>query len=64
MIVTNMSRPAERVAMFYSRRGTTEQHIEEEANTRTEFIQLPLHLGTTRLVDVGMVGTPRAAADH
>ena len=64
MLVTKMSRPAERVAMFYSRRWTTEQHIEEEANTRTEFIQLPLHLGTTRLVDVGMVGTPRAAADY
>ena len=28
-IVTNMSRPAERVVMFYNHRGTTEQHIKE-----------------------------------
>src|ERR687883_691915 len=28
-IVTNMTRPAERVVAFYNRRGTAEQHIEE-----------------------------------
>jgi hypothetical protein len=28
-IVTNMSRPAERVVMFYNHRGTAEQHITE-----------------------------------
>jgi len=28
-IVTNMSRPAERVVMFYNHRGTAEQHIKE-----------------------------------
>ncbi len=28
-IVTNMSRPAERVTKFYNRRGTAEQHIKE-----------------------------------
>src|SRR5918911_3204833 len=28
-VVTNMTRPAERVVAFYNRRGTAEQHIEE-----------------------------------
>jgi hypothetical protein len=28
-IVTNMTRPAERVVMFYNHRGTAEQHIKE-----------------------------------
>jgi hypothetical protein len=27
--MTNMSRPAERVVMFYNHRGTAEQHIKE-----------------------------------
>ena len=31
-IVTNLSRPAERVVAFYNRRGTAEQHIKEGKN--------------------------------
>jgi hypothetical protein len=31
-IVTNMSRPAERVTLFYNQRGTAEQHIKEGKN--------------------------------
>jgi hypothetical protein len=31
-IVTNLSRPAERVAAFYNQRGTAEQHIKEGKN--------------------------------
>src|SRR5215207_322609 len=31
-IVTNMTRPAERVVAFYNQRGTAEQHIEEGKN--------------------------------
>ena len=31
-IVTNLSRPAERVVAFYNQRGTAEQHIEEGKN--------------------------------
>ncbi len=31
-IVTNLSRPAERVLAFYNRRGTAEQHIKEGKN--------------------------------
>jgi hypothetical protein len=31
-IVTNMSRPSERVTLFYNRRGTAEQHIKEGKN--------------------------------
>jgi hypothetical protein len=31
-IVTNMARPAERVAAFYNQRGTAEQHIKEGKN--------------------------------
>ena len=31
-IVTNMSRPPERVTLFYNRRGTAEQHIKEGKN--------------------------------
>ena len=31
-IVTNMTRPAERVVMFYNHRGTAEQHIKEGKN--------------------------------
>ena len=34
-IVTNMSRPAERVVMFYNHRGTAEQHIKEGKNAVT-----------------------------
>ncbi len=32
-IVTNLSRPAERVVVFYNRRGTAEQHIKEGKNS-------------------------------
>jgi hypothetical protein len=32
-IVTNMSRPGERVVMFYNHRGTAEQHIKEGKST-------------------------------
>jgi len=35
VIVTNMSRPAERVVMFYNHRGTAEQHIKEGKNAVT-----------------------------
>jgi hypothetical protein len=28
-ILTNMTRPAERLVMFYNQRGTAEQHIKE-----------------------------------
>jgi hypothetical protein len=31
-IVTNLSRPAERVVAFYNHRGTAEQHIKEGKN--------------------------------
>jgi hypothetical protein len=31
-IVTNMTRPAERVTLFYNQRGTAEQHIKEGKN--------------------------------
>jgi hypothetical protein len=31
-IVTNLSRPAERVVAFYNQRGTAEQHIKEGKN--------------------------------
>jgi hypothetical protein len=31
-IVTNMSRPAARVTLFYNQRGTAEQHIKEGKN--------------------------------
>ena len=31
-VVTNLSRPAERVVAFYNRRGTAEQHIKEGKN--------------------------------
>jgi hypothetical protein len=34
-IVTNMTRPAERVVMFYNHRGTAEQHIKEGKNAIT-----------------------------
>jgi len=34
-IVTNMTRPAERVVMFYNQRGTAEQHIKEGKNAVT-----------------------------
>jgi hypothetical protein len=34
-IVTNMTRPAERVVMFYNHRGTAEQHIKEGKNAVT-----------------------------
>ena len=34
-IVTNMTRPAERVVTFYNHRGTAEQHIEERGNAIT-----------------------------
>jgi hypothetical protein len=34
-IVTNMSRPAERVVAFYNQRGTAEQHIKEGKNAVT-----------------------------
>ena len=34
-IVTNMTRPAERVVAFYNRRGTAEQHIKEGKNAVT-----------------------------
>ena len=34
-IVSNMTRPAERVVMFYNRRGTAEQHIKEGKNAVT-----------------------------
>jgi hypothetical protein len=34
-IVTNMTRPAERVVAFYNNRGTTEQHIKEGKNAVT-----------------------------
>jgi hypothetical protein len=35
LIVTNMTRPAERVVMFYNQRGTAEQHIKEGKNAVT-----------------------------
>ena len=34
-IVTNMTRPAERVVAFYNQRGTAEQHIKEGKNAIT-----------------------------
>jgi hypothetical protein len=34
-IVTNMTRPAERVVMFYNHRGTAEQHIKDGKNAVT-----------------------------
>jgi hypothetical protein len=34
-IVSNMTRPAERVVMFYNHRGTAEQHIKEGKNAVT-----------------------------
>ncbi len=34
-IVTNMTRPAERVVAFYNQRGTAEQHIKEGKNAVT-----------------------------
>jgi len=34
-IVTNMTRPAERVVTFYNQRGTAEQHIKESKNAVT-----------------------------
>ncbi len=34
-VVTNMTRPAERVVMFYNHRGTAEQHIKEGKNAVT-----------------------------
>ena len=34
-IVTNMTRPVERVVMFYNQRGTAEQHIKEGKNAVT-----------------------------
>ena len=34
-IVTNMTRPAERVIAFYNQRGTAEQHIKEGKNAIT-----------------------------
>jgi hypothetical protein len=34
-IVTNMTRPAERVVAFYNHRGTTEQHIKKGKNAVT-----------------------------
>ena len=34
-IVTNMTRPAERVVAFYNHRGTAEQHIKEGKNAVT-----------------------------
>jgi hypothetical protein len=33
--VTNMTRPAERVVIFYNQRGTAEQHIKEGKNAVT-----------------------------
>jgi hypothetical protein len=35
LIVTNMTRPAERLVMFYNQRGTAEQHIKEGKNAVT-----------------------------
>ena len=53
-IVTNLSRPAERVIAFYNQRGTAEQHIKEGKNSikwtrlscrkfRNNEVQLQLH---------------------
>ena len=41
-IVTNLSRPAERVVAFYNRRGTAEQHIKEGKNA-INWTQLSCH---------------------
>ena len=53
-IVTNLSRPAERVVAFYNQRGTAEQHIKEGKNAinwtrlschsfRSNAVRLQLH---------------------
>ena len=41
-IVTNLSRPAERVVAFYNQRGTAEQHIKEGKNA-IDWIRLSCH---------------------
>ena len=55
LIVTNLSRPAERVVWFYNQRGTAEQHIKEGKNAinwtrlschsfRSNAVRLQLHV--------------------
>jgi hypothetical protein len=40
-MVTNMSRPAERVTLFYNQRGTAEQHSKEGKNAILRTLTLP-----------------------
>jgi hypothetical protein len=48
-IVTNMSRPAERVVMFYNHRGTAEQHI-KEGKSAVAWTRLSCHSFTANAV--------------
>jgi hypothetical protein len=48
-IVTNMTRPAERVVAFYNQRGTAEQHIKEGKNAVT-WTRLSCHSFTANAV--------------
>ena len=61
-IVTNLSRPSERVVAFYNQRGTTEQHFKEGKNAnkwtrlscrkfRKNEVRLQLHALTYRLAN-------------
>ena len=61
-IVTNLSRPAERVVAFYNKRGTAEQHIKEGKNAikwtrlscwkfRNNAVRLQLHALAYNLVN-------------
>ncbi len=48
-IVTNMTRPPERVTLFYNQRGTVEQHIKEGKNAVT-WTRLSCHRFTANAV--------------
>ncbi len=74
-IVANMTRPAERVVMFYNHRGTAEQHIKEGKNAITwtrlscrgftaDAVRLQLHVLAYNLANFLRTLAPPEAISH